>query len=203
MARRNRKNKDSVQNVRVVEPLAGTDGLHVDRQLSAIQNSGNHVMVLCSESNELVASSTANTAGVIGWSQIRLFDDFVSMAQQFNTFRIKSIRFDVYDINPALPNSATFGTFHDQYTIGTQPAFAFADVVDSVDSQIVPPGTGKASFTWVGHSTLERGYVDVTPDPTSSGPDFGGLRYFVFQTAQAATKFRIITKAVVEFRGRR
>jgi hypothetical protein len=201
--RNNKRSRDSVQNVRVMDPLAGLDGAKVDRQLSAVQNSGNLIRVLCSENNELVVSATANNAGNISWAQIRQFDDFVSMAQQFNTFRVKSIRYDVYDINPSLSNAATFGTYHDQYTTGTQPSFSFADVVDSVDAQIVPPGTGKASFTWVAHSTLEKGFVDCSPDPTSSGADFGGFRFFVFQGATAGAKYRVITKAVVEFRGRR
>lgn len=195
--------KDSVQNVRVLDAYSGTNSARVDRQLSAVQNSGNHIMVLCSETNALNVSTTADTVGNISWSQIRTFDDFTSMATQFNTFRIKAVRYDVYDINPGIPNAGTFGTFHDQYTIGSQPSFTFGEVVDSIDAQMVPPGTGKASFTWVARTPLERGYVDVTPDPTSSGPDFGGFRFNVPVGTTAGVKFRVITKALVEFRGRR
>lgn len=197
------RSKNAVTNVRVMDPYSGTNGARVDRLMSSIQNSGNHIMVLCGETNGLTISTTADLTGNIGWSQIRVFDDFTSIAGQFNTFRIKSIRYDVYDINPAVPNSGTFGTFHDQYTIGTQPNYSFGEVVDSIDSQMVPPGTGKVSFTWVAHTPLERGYVDVTPDPVASGPDFGGLRYIVPQGGSSQTKYRVITKAVVEFRGRR
>lgn len=194
--------KNLVQNVRVVDPLAGGDGLKVDRQLAAIHDSSNHVQVLCSNVDNLNVFTT-DLAGIIGWSQIKLFDDFASMSAQFNTYRIRSIRFDIYDIVPAVAGTGVFSSFHDQYTAGTQPAFGFVDVVDGSDSSFIPPGTGKISLTWVGHSLNEKGYYDVNPTDESVRNDFGGLRYFVPGGTAAPAKYRVITKAIVDFRGRR
>lgn len=196
---RNRNQTRAVQNVRVLDPLGGQDGAKVDRQLNSLQNSSNQIQVLCSESNDVSINTVAN-AGNIGWSQILLFDDFVSMAQQYDTFRIRSIRYDVYDINPTTGNAAIFSTFHTEANSSVQPVYTFANVVDGVDSQIVPPGTGKISFTWMGHTTLEKGFVNTI---TSPSPEFGGLRYYVFAGGATTAKFRIVTKAVVDFRGRR
>jgi len=203
MARTRHRNvgKSRVQQVRVVDPYAGNDGLKVDRQLSHLQNSGGMVQITVTDSYAVNTQAT-DVAGNVTWSQVRLSDEFLSLAAQFNTFRIRSVRFDVYDLNPAAPAPGVFSTFHDEFTTGTQPVFSFNDVIDSADSQIVPPGTGKTSFTWMAHSTNERGYYDATPAVTSNGPDFGGLRY-VLPAGTAATKYRIIVKAIVDFRGRR
>lgn len=197
-----KQGKNSVQNVRVVDPLAGDDGLKVDRQLAAIHSSSNHVQVLCSQFNDL-AVTTAEQLGNIGWSQIVLFDDFASLSQQFNTYRVRSVRFDVYDIAPNTVGSGLFSTFHFQYTTGTQPAFSFNDVVDGSDSAYIPPGTGKVSFTWVAHTLNEKGYYDVLPPTAAARPDFGGLRFVIPGGTAAPAKYRIITKAIVDFRGRR
>lgn len=199
--RRNQKNK--VQNVRIVDPLSGTDALKVDRQLSSMQNSAGQVQVLVSGSLSYNSSAT-DANDNISWSGIAGFDEFTSFAGQYNTFRIRSIRFDIYDLSPNTAGSAYFSTFHDQFTQGTQPSFIFNDVVDGVDSCIVPPGTGKASLTWVGHTSNERGFYDVTPPVLDNTVDFGGLRMVRFQgPATSVPRWRVAVKAVVDFRGRR
>jgi hypothetical protein len=204
MARRNRKQggKNRVENVRIIDPLAGSDGMKVDRQLSAIHSSSNHVQVLCSQYNDFGVTTTEQLANV-SWSQIALFDDFVSMSSQFNTYRVRSIRFDIYDIAPASVGSGLFSTFHDQFTVGTQPFFPFADVVDGSDAQYIPPGTGKVSLTWVGHTLNEKGYYDVNPATENTRNDFGGMRLVIPGGPAVPAKYRIITKAIVDFRGRR
>lgn len=199
--RRNRRNINTVQNVRIMDPLAGTDGIKVDRQLSAIHDSSNHVQVLCSQFNDLGVTTTEQLVNIT-WSQVALFDDFVSMAQQFTTFRVRSMRFDIYDINPAALGTGLFSTFHQEFTNGTQPVNSFANVVDGVDSTYVPPGTGKVSLTWLGHTLNEKGYYDVTPNDLNTRRDFGGLRLVIPGGTAVGAKYRIITKAVVDFRGR-
>jgi hypothetical protein len=203
MTRRNRKNnKSTVQNVRVIDPLAGTDGAKVDRQLAHMQNSADHIQVLLSDSFP-IDTAPAVVNGRFDWATIRQFDDFASMAQQFNTYRIRSIRFDVYDISPNTVQPAYWSTVHDQYTAGDPPVYSVADVIDGMDSQMIPPGTGKAQFSWVAHTLNEKGYYDVTPS-TSTAPDFGGLRYSLIAIGGIAqTKFRVSVKAIVDFRGRR
>lgn len=202
MAKRNNQRR-KVQDVRILDPLSGSDGEKLDRQLSSLQNQGDLLMCLCSEDNELTLSATAPLQGLIGWSQIRLFDDFTSLSGQFLTFRVLSVRFDVYDINPGVANAGMFSTFRDQYTSLTQPSFPFADVVDGPDSQHVPPGTGKISFSWMAHTTAEKGFYDVAPPSGTGSADFGGLRYYIPQNNTVTQKFRVVTKAIVQFRGRR
>lgn len=199
---RTQQGKNTVQNVRVVDPLAGSDGLKVDRQLAAIHSSSNHVQVLCSQFNDLAVTATEQL-GIIGWSQVALFDDFQSLVQQFNTYRVRSVRFDVYDIAASSVGSGMFSTFHDQYTAGAQPVFSFSEVVDGSDASYIPPGTGKVSFTWVGHTSVEKGYYDTQPPTESVRQDFGGLRFVVPGGTATPAKYRIITKAIVDFRGRR
>lgn len=194
--------KNEVQNVRMVDPLAGSDGMLVDRQLSAIHASSNHIQVLCSQYNDLGVTATEQL-GNISWSQIVLFDDFISLSSQFNTFRVRSVRYDIYDINTGVIGTGLFSTFHDNFTAGTQPSFSFAEVVDGSDSTYIPPGTGKASLSWVGHSLNEKGYYDVSPSSGGNLNDFGGLRYVVPGGTATAAKYRIVTKAIVDFRGRR
>jgi len=184
-----------------MDPVGGQDSLKVGRQLAALHDSSNHVQVLCSDDAEQTISATQNTSFTICWTNISIFDDFISMAQQFNEYRVRSVQFDVYDINPSLTNAAVFSTMHDVYTTGTIPSYTFANVVDGVDSQSVPPGAGKITLYWRGHTTNERAYQSTAI--INSSPDFGGLRGFVFQGATAGQKYRIITKAVVDFRGRR
>lgn len=203
MVRKRRNlNKNSIQNVRVVDTLAGSDGARVDRQLAHMQNTANHIQVQVSDSFP-IDSSPAGLTAILDWRAVRQFDDFVSMAGQFNTYRIRSIRFDVYDISPGVIQPAYFSSFHDEYNSGNVPVFTIADVIDGIDSQMVPPGTGKIQFSWVGHTTNERGYYDVSP-ASGAAPDFGGLRYsLVAVGGVASTKFRISVKAIVDFRGRR
>lgn len=200
--RQQRNQKSStVQNVRVMDPLAGNDGMKLDRQLSAIHDSSNHVQMLCSNVTDVGIAAT-DTMGNISWTQIAQFDDWISLAQQFLTFRVRSIRFEIFDINPGAPGVGLFSTFHDQFTSANIPAFTFANVVDGPDSTFIPPGTGKVSLSWVGHTTVEKGYYDVN-SADANREDFGGLRYFVQATTAAPLKYRIITKAIVDFRGRR
>lgn len=201
--RSQRNNKNVVQNVRVVDTLGGMDSVKVDRQLSAIHDSSNHVQMLCSSQFDLSATASTETTGNITWSQVTTFDDYISLAQQFLSFRVRSLRFDIYDVNPAVSTTGVFSTFHDQYTTATQPVFTFANVVDGTDSLIVPPGIGKAQLTWVGHTTNEKGYYDVVA-ADAAREDFGGLRYVVPPNGTSqAIKYRVIVKAIVDFRGRR
>lgn len=198
-SRRGGKNgKNVVSNVRVVDDYAGHDGLYVDRLLGALHDSHSQIRVLCSDCYTITTSATAVQNANISSSQARLTDDFVSFAAQFETFRVRAFRFDIYDINPGLPVTAFFGTFHDEFTTTTQPTFAAGDVIDSPDGQLVPPGTGKLALAWVAHGPRENDFVS-----TVNGSDFGGLRYDLQQAASAAVKFQIYFKAVIDFRGRR
>jgi hypothetical protein len=201
---RNRRNQGGkAQNVRILDPYSGESGARVDRQIAHLVASESQITALVTGTFALDVSATTSVQTVYDWARVRTLDDFVSLRAQYNTYRVRSIRFDVYDINPGFAQTGIFSTFHDSYNPGGVPVFSFEDVADGPDSQVVPPGVGKAVFTWMAHNTNERGYYDATPDTDAAAPDFGGLRAFISQGTTAGPKFRIIMKAVVDFRGRR
>lgn len=201
MKNNNQRNKTS--NVRVLDPYAGESGAKVDRQIAQLVNSESQITTLVTGTFALDVSASTSVQTIYDWARVRTLDDFVSLRTQYNTYRVRSIRFDVYDTNPNVSQTGFFSTFHDSYNPGGVPVYSFEDVADGPDSQLVPPGTGKASFTWMAHNTNERGYYDTSPDTDATAPDFGGLRAFIFQGTTAGPKYRIIMKAVVDFRGRR
>lgn len=204
MTRRNKgSRKNKVQNVRVMDEYSGTEGAKMERQLNHLISSESQITVLCAGTYALDVSTAAPINQIYGWAEVRATDDFISMRAQFNTYRVRSVRYDIYDINPSLSANGFFSTFHEVYNPGGVPVYSFSDVVDGPDSQLVPPGTGKARLTWTGHTTLERGFQDTTPDSDALSPDFGGLRASVFQGTTAGSKYRVVMKAIVDFRGRR
>jgi hypothetical protein len=194
--------KNAVVNVRTVDPAAGTDGLYIDRCIASLQNSHSQITVLVQDTFVLNSGTTVSVGNFAG-PQIAIFDDFVSFATQFETFRIRGIRFDVFDINPANTATGFFSTFHDQFTAANQPVFNLSNAVDGPDSAVVPAGTGKASFYWRAHGTLENQFV-TTDDAGVTLPTqyFGGLRYVVSTSTATTPKYQVIVKALVDFRGR-
>jgi hypothetical protein len=206
MARRNRANrnmgKNTIQNVRVVDSMAGQDGLKVDRQLAALHDSASQTQMLCTSYFDYSTAAT-ETLATISWGSVANSDDFVSLANQFLTWRVRSMRFDVYDLQPQITSAGLFSTFHDQFTSATAPVYSFVNVVDGPDSTYIPPGVGKVSLSWVAHTTNEKGFYDVTSSDANR-EDFGGLRVAIPpSTSPFGFKYRVIMKAIVDFRGRR
>jgi hypothetical protein len=193
--------KNQITNVRVVDESAGTDGLYIDRAISSLQASQQQIRVLCEDSFSLNVATSA-TFGNLAHSQIKLFDEFVSLFQQYETYRVTAIRFDVYDINPANTVTAWFSTFHDQYTASNQPVFSAPNVIDGPDSLIVPPGLGKATLYWRAKGTQELEFQSADDASTNFiTQDYGGLRYAI-NAGTAGAKFQVLVKALVDFRAR-
>lgn len=201
MVKSRRGRKAKVQSVRVVDDYAGEDGVKFDRVLSHLQNSHSQVTLCIQDEFGLDSTSTAQL-GKLSQSQFRIFDEFVSLAAQFQTYRIKRVRFDVYDVAPGQGAAAYWSTFHDVNTTGTQYSPSINAVVDGPDSQIVPPGVGKASLVWTAAGTTENEFQSTT----SSAPaiqDFGGLRYYIPTSTVAYTgKYQVFCKVIIDFRGR-
>jgi hypothetical protein len=169
--------------------------------INQLQNSHSQIRVLCSDVFALNTSTTSN-ADVLSGAYIRNTDDFASFATQFETYRIRAIRFDVYDINPAATVVGYFSTWHDEIAFGAAPSFTMANTVDGPDSQTVPPGTGKIQFSWVATGTLENEFQNVLG--SNNVPfDFGGLRFFLNAGTGPGGKYNVFVKAVVDFRGRK
>lgn len=195
--------KNTIQNVRIVDSDAGSTSAYVERCIAGLMNSESNVTVLCNTTQTLATGSSASglVAGNFTGANVRGTDEFTSLAQQFNTFRIRAIRFDVYDINPGVPATNAFSVFHDvaPYNTTYNPP-PIANVIDGPDAKSVPPGTGVASFYWRAHGTLENDFQagDVQGAPS----DFGGLRYAFYSPTLSTDKYQVVMRAVVDFRGR-
>lgn len=192
--------KNKISNVRIVDQYAGSDGAKVDRILSQLQTTQSQIRVLCTSTDTFQLNTSGPGTFVASGVYIRGSDDFTSMAAQFQEYRIAAVRYDIYDINPALVGQVVFSTWHDVIPGAvTTPTFSFNQVIDGPDSQVIPPGTGKISFTWMAKGSMEN---EFQTDDTSGWQDFGGLRGASLTSTAAGVKYQVITKAIVDFRGR-
>jgi len=192
--------KNSVMNVRIQDPYAGDDASYVDRCIMQQQTSHEAMVAMCSSTFNISSATTAQTNYYSGLT-VRNSDDFTSFNGQFETYRIRCIKFDVYDINPALVCSNIWSTFHDIIT--SVPAYTFDQVTDGADSQTIPPGIGKVTFYWRAKGAEENNFQSTDAASSSVPPvDYGGLRVAINPASSAASKFTVVVKAIVDFRGR-
>lgn len=196
--RARRAGKNTVQNVRVMDEYAGSDAAYIDRCISTLQNSHSQVTVLVQLDQLFTSSTSASTFTNFSGNLIRSADDFVSLQAQFQEFRVRGIRFDVYDLTAAVSLAVVFSTFHS--TAVTPPAYNFENVIDGPDSQLIPSGVGKVSLYWRAKGTEEN---DFQGDSTSDAAilDFGGLRGAIPQSA-TTKQFLVVMKCLVDFRAR-
>lgn len=189
-----------IQNVRLVDQYAGSDSSYIERVIGQLQNSHSQVRVLVNLDQYASSAAAGDTSFLVSGSKIRGADEFVSLAAQFETFRITGIQFDVYDLTPSVNLAVAYSTYHAQSAV--TPTFNFEQVVDGPDSQLIPSGVGKVSFFWRAKGTLENNFQGLLgSDPTPA--DFGGLRFLIPQTTTDNLKrVFIVTKAIVDFRGR-
>jgi len=195
-----RANSKRIQDVRLVDQYAGSDSSYIERVIGQLQNSHSQVRVLVNLDQYASSIAAGDTAFIVSAAKIRAADDFISLAAQFETFRITGIQFDVYDLTPSVNLAVAYSTYHAQSAVA--PAFTFEQVIDGPDSQLIPSGVGKISFFWRAKGTLENEFQGLLgSDPTPS--DFGGLRFVIPQTASDNLKrIFVVTKAIVDFRGR-
>lgn len=199
---RNRRQpaKNRVMNVRIQDPYAGGDASYIDRCIIQQQNSHEATVAICSSTFTVSTATTATTNYYSGLT-VRNSDDFTSFTGQFETYRIRGIRFDVYDINPAVSSGNMWSTFHDVLT--AVPAYTFDQVTDGSDAQSVPPGTGKTSWYWRAKGSEENDFQSTASATSGVVPyDYGGLRVALNPAASASQKYIVNMKAIVDFRGR-
>lgn len=203
MARRNRGRGKRGQatgpmDVRVVDDHNSKTAISFDRQLSNMART-RPIRVLCSDS--FVIPNAATTAGfVYSGASVRQFDDFVSMMGQFTEYRISAMRFEITDLNPGVPTPNVASTFHDVAT--TTYSWTFSQIVDGPDSRVIPPGADVQSWFWQASGPRELGYQS-TEQTAPSLEDYGGLRLNVGAVSgQTGSKYQVLVKAIVQFRGR-
>jgi len=186
-------------NVRVTDSSAGQDGLKIDRMISSLQTSESQVRILVGDNNDF-STATSTQVGTYEFGNVFSSDDFQSMAQQFELFRIVAFKFDISDVASNVAVANVWSTFHDDYT--TVPSFTRPNVADGPDARVISAGTGQTSLYWMAHGTTELGFqsdgvAGVAPDK------YGGLRFFIgADPSGPRLKYSVAVHAVVDFRGR-
>jgi len=204
MARKNsnskRTNKSRIMNVRIADSATGADGLRVDRMVSSIKDSESQTRILIGDVLD-VSTTASEVNGTYGFDQIFASDDFISMIQQYNLFRIRSIKFDISDVNPQIASYNQWGVWHDNYET-TIPSYTRANVADLPDSRVLSAGTGQTVLYWVAHGTAENQF-QAGSTAGSPAQRFGGLKFYLGNNTGSGIKYSITVHAVVDFRGRR
>lgn len=193
---RRKQNKNAIQNVRVVDKDEGSDDIICQRLLSAYVTSEGQTRVVLGYRGE-ISNYVAGTpiTGTVGFTEASATDDFASFITQYREFRIRAIRYDIYDIQP---NSSVVNYWSTYHTISGTVATDAESVMDRPDARSVSPGDGKVSLAWVAHSIPEMAFQNV-----SSFNGLGGLSYYtVSGTAVGNSKYTIMAKYIVDFRGR-
>jgi hypothetical protein len=194
MARKN-MNKNRIQNVRIVDKDEGTDDVVCQRVLQQYQQSEGQIRVLCSYRTE-ISPGNAATTGVVDFSALASTDDFVSFSAQYLEFRVKAIRFDVYDIQPNA--AATVNYWATYHQVGGTPPQTQENIIDRPDVRSIAPGDGKVTLAWVAHGIPEMAFQSV-----NNYNGLGGLVNYVSPAAgYTGARYTVIAKFVVDFRGR-
>lgn len=190
---RGRRNGGSRRGIQIQDQYAGADSVKIERQISFAQNTHSLTTIVIGGLLSVNATTTTATT-TFSFSDIGSSDDFASMSAQFNTFRVRSMMFDIYDVNPNVLAIGTMSTFH-QSNASPAPQTQGA-IMDRPDSQLVAPGTGKVMLFWRAKGTEENNFQGV-----NGFFDFGGMSINVPSVTTAATKYQIAYKCVVDFRG--
>lgn len=197
MARGNRRSGKGgnrrIINTRIVPDGEGNRAEKVNRMISAVKESQSIVQVCVGEDFELNNA----TLGIFSFGRLRATDEFSSFADQYETYKVAGMRFDIFDEAPGNYSRSIFGTYHG--TGGGTPPASYAEVVDLPDANHVAPGTGKLTLYWYPSGPTENGWYNVS-DATI---DFGGLAAAVGTPAVATPKFNCRIIYVVHFRARR
>lgn len=194
---RNRRGPRStaIQNVRVVDPDEGSDDVKVNNMISSYNASEGQIRVICSSRAELTYS--AGQSNVFGYDSLTSTDDFISFSAQYQEFRVRGMRFTVYDVQPSSPATINYmATWHQ--VGGTVPATQ-DDIVDRPDARSIAPGTGHVKLSWLAHGLPEMEFQSI-----SSYNSLGGLVLYASPAAViTGTKYLLVAKYLVDFRGRR
>jgi hypothetical protein len=169
--------------------------------ISSLKESESQCRIMTGSTLDFSTPTTADALGSFGFDEIFASDDFSTMIQQWNLFRVSAIKFDIYDINPTVAVNNTWGVWHDNYE-GAVPAYTRQNMVDLPDSRVLSSGTGQTTLYWVPHGTAEQQF-QAASSSGSAVQKYGGLRYFVAQNAVNVPKYVVVVHAVVDFRGRR
>lgn len=188
--------KNVIQNVRVVDKDEGMDDVKVDRILQQLSQSESQIRVSCNVRAEITPGSSVGTPTItsFGYNTCANSDDFISLSAQFTEFRIRAMRFDVYDVQPNASVLNYMGTSHTQDTTAT----TLENILDRNDSRSLTLGQGKTSLSWLAHAIPEMEFQSCT-----SFINLGSFNLYVSpQIAVTGAKYQVVCKFIVDFRGR-
>ena len=188
--------KNTVQSVRLVDPEEGQDDATVQRLLSLHDSSEGQIRVLCTYRTELAGLSAA-ASQVFDFGTAVSTDDFVSFSAQYQEYRVKAIRFSMFDVQPnSAPTINYAATFHQ--VGGTVPSSA-EDIADRPDARSLAPGDGHLTLAWLAHGIPEMAFQPVT-----GSIGYGGVALYTSPAAAVTgVKYTILVKYLIDFRGRK
>jgi hypothetical protein len=170
----------------------------VDRAISSMRASESSTMVLCKSSFRLLTSTTVPLFNTWTYSQIALTDDFISLSQQFNEFKVKFMKFEIFHTNPTASANVAISTLHGDFDGGIPSSYTSeANVIDAPDGKYLSPGSEPLVLYWNATGTPENDYQNV-----ASFSDYGGFRSALDQTTSVQLVGTVIATACVVFRGR-
>jgi len=197
MTRRGNKRSSKasvIQNVRVVDQDEGSDDVRVSNMLTTYAASEGQIRVVCGNRTEL--TYTAGASNVFGYDSLAGSDDFISFAAQYQEFRVRGIRFTVYDVQPS--SAATINYIATWHQIGGTVPSTQDNIVDRPDARSIAPGAGHVRLSWLGHGTPEMDFQS-----TATYNSLGGLVIYASPAAAiTGTKYLLVAKYIVDFRGR-
>lgn len=169
----------------------------IDRAISAMRYMESSTVVLCKGIVDLNTTTVVNAA-TVDFAFVSSTDDFSTMALQFNTFKVKAMKFEVFPTNPVNSTPIAMSTFH-AVLPGAAPAtwVTEAAIVDAPDAKYLMPGADKSCFYWNATGPRENEFQDC-----NSFSNFGGLRYSVRVGSATASVATIVVTAQVVFKGR-
>jgi len=183
-----------IQNVRVVDNDEACDSVRVSGILTSLSSSNQQIRVTCGYQGTL--TPTAQVGGIVSLAELTGTDDWASFDDQFTEYRVRAIQFRVFDLQPNSPAVVNlWATYHQ---LGGAVAVSPNDIVDRPDARVLTPGTGWITLDWAAHGQPEMEF-----QPVVGGLSYGGLCYNVSPAATInGTKYQIVAKFVVDFRGR-
>lgn len=198
MARNNNRSRASKRSVTQTRTDGDTQAARIDRLISSMRAGESACTVLIKSALSVAASSTEATSVVFTYPEIASSDEFVSLAQQFNMFKVKCMRFNFCHVNPSSTAAVVASTVHSN-VVGALPTTWTSEqaTIDGPDSVYLSPGGDQEVLYWNGSGVSETEYQDIT-----TYNNHGGLRIFLPRSSVAQTAV-VVCSAVVVFKGRR
>jgi len=198
MARSGNRSRRGGRRVLQVREDGDAGAARIDRAISSMRVSESSTMVLCKTTFRILTSTTAPLNQEWTYPQVAATDDFVSLAQQFNEFKVKFMKFEIYHTNPTATAFAVASTCHASVS-GPLPSTwtSEAAIVDAPDAKYLQPGSEKQVLYWNASGPQENEYQDV-----NSFINHGGYRSLLDQSATSQALGTVIATACVVFRGR-